>query len=202
MLHSHTFLVAKDLRIDLKSFKMSANGDLWNMPTHQIEWKIHSTNCLRNWNQNMGLPLRLLPALYKKNLVRLKSSTEDSETSQQPRTSVSSSTGFEKTILKLDCIFCSKEGRKKITERSVWTTEATTAFECQCLKLQKIKRKRSSCGGSEVLISLDVKQVFTAAVAGSIRVAQLTGGVQMKKTREGMRTLKSHIGQPLRKFVK
>ena len=48
-----TFLVAKDLRIDWKSFKISANEDLWNLPTHQIEWKIHETKCLRNWTQNM-----------------------------------------------------------------------------------------------------------------------------------------------------
>ena len=46
-------------------------------------------------------------------------------------------------------------------------------------------------------IFFHVKQVFTAAVAAVIREAQLTGGVQMKKTREGRRTLKSHIGQPL-----
>ena len=39
------------------------------------------------------------------------------------------------------------------------------------------------------MIFLHVKQVFTAAVAGSIREAQLTGGVQMKKTGEGRRTL-------------
>ena len=45
------------------------------------------------------------------------------------------------------------------------------------------------------------KQVFTAAVAGSIRESHLTGEVQMTKTREGRRTLKSHIGQPSRKFV-
>ena len=51
------------------------------------------------------------------------------------------------------------------------------------------------------MISLHVKQVLTAAVADSIREAQLTGGVQMKETKEGRRTLKSHIGQPLRKFV-
>ena len=69
------------------------------------------------------------------------------------------------------------------------------------LKLQKMKRTRSSYGGSEAKVSLHVKQVFTAAAAGSIREAQLTGGVQMKKTREGRRTLKSHIGQPLLKFV-
>ena len=104
-------------------------------------------------------------------------------------------------ILKPHCIFCNKEGRRKIKEKGVWTTEATTVFECQCLKLQKIKGTRSSHGGSEVLIFLHEKQVFTAAVAGSIRESQLTGEVQMTKTREGRRTLKSHTGQPSRKFV-
>ena len=86
-------------------------------------------------------------------------------------------------MLKPDCIFCNKEGQKKIKEEGVWRTEASTVFECQCLKLQKINRKRSSYGGSEVLISLNVKQIFTEAVAGSFRGAQLTGGAQMKKTR-------------------
>ena len=69
------------------------------------------------------------------------------------------------------------------------------------LEIAEIKGTRSSYGGSEVLIFLHEKQVFTAAVAGSIREARLTGRVQMKKTREGRRTLKSHIGQPLQKFV-
>ena len=85
--------------------------------------------------------------------------------------------------MKPDCIFCNKEGQKKIKQKSAWTTEATTEFKCQYLKLQKIKRTRSSYGGSEVLISLNVKQIFTEAVAGSFREAQLTGGAQMKKTR-------------------
>ncbi|WP_419627645.1 hypothetical protein, partial [Thiolapillus sp.] len=66
-----------------------------------------------------------------------------------------------------------KEGQRKIKEICVWTTEATTVFECQCLKLQKIKWARSCYGGAEVLIVLHVKQVFTAAVAGSIRESQL-----------------------------
>ena len=78
----------------------------------------------------------------QKNIDRLKSSTEDSETIQQPRTSGHSSLVFEKTILKPHCIFCNKEGRRKIKEKGVWTTEATTAFECECLKLQKIKGAR------------------------------------------------------------
>ena len=34
-------------------------------------------------------------------------------------------------ILKPDCIFCNKEGQKKIKEKGVWTTEATVVFECQ-----------------------------------------------------------------------
>ena len=104
-----------------------------------------------------------------KNIDNLKSSTEDSETIQQTRSSGHSSIVFEKVILRPYCIFCNKEGRRKIKEKGVWTTEATTVFECQCLKLQKIKGSRSSYGGSAVLIVLHVKQVFTAAVAGSIR---------------------------------
>ena len=101
-------------------------------------------------------------------------------------------------ILKPHSIFCNKEGRRKIKEKGVWTAEV---FECQCLKLQKIKGTRSSYGGSEVLIFWHEKQVFIAAVAGSIRESQLTGEVQMTKTREGRRTLKSQTGQPSRKFV-
>ena len=83
---------------------------------------------------------------------RLKSSTEDSETIQRPRISGHSSIIFEKVILQPHCIFCDKKGRRKVKEKGVWTTEATTVFECQCLKLQKIKGLRSSYGGSEVLI--------------------------------------------------
>ena len=138
---------------------------------------------------------------FTKSLDYLKTSTEDSETIQQSRTSGRSSTAFQKVILKPDSIFYNKEGRKEIKEKSVWTTVATAVFECQSLKLQKTKRTRSSYRGSEVLISLHVKQVSTAAVAGSIRQAQLTGGVQMQKARKGRRTLKRHIGQPLQKFV-
>ena len=44
------------------------------------------------------------------------------------------------------------------------------------------------------MIFLHAELVFTAAVAGSIREAKFTGGVQMKKTRDGRKTLKSHIG--------
>ena len=42
---------------------------------------------------------------------------------------------------------------------------------------------------------------FHGSFAGSIREAQLTGEVQMTKTREGTRALKSQIGQSSRKFV-
>ena len=168
----HTVVVAKDLRIDWKSFKISATGDVWNLPTHQIKGKIHSTKCLRNWNQKW-LSLRLLSALSKTKSWSPEIFYEDSETIQQLRTSRRSSTAFEKVILKPDCIFCNKEGQKKIKEEGVWRTEASTVFECQCLKLQKINRKRSSYGGSEVLISLNVKQIFTEAVAGSVRETPL-----------------------------
>ena len=99
-----------------------------------------------------------------KNIDRLQSSTKDSETIQQPSTSGHSSLVFEKVILKPHCIFCNTEERRKIKEKGVWTIKATAVFECQCLKLQKIKVTRSSYGGSEVLIFLHEKQVFTAAV--------------------------------------
>ena len=101
------------------------------------------------------------------------------------------------TVFRTDCR--SKNAVEK--RKGVWTTETTTVSECQCLKLQKIERTRSSYGGSAVLLSLHVKQGLTAAVAGSIREAQLTRGAQMKHTRDGRRTLKSHIERPLWKFV-
>ena len=88
---------------------------------------------------------------FTKNINRLKSSTEDSETIEQPRTSGRSSTTSEKVIFKPDCIFCNKEGRKKIKEKGVWTTEATTVFECEgwktvletaeCKKDEKLLRR-------------------------------------------------------------
>ena len=59
-------------------------------------------------------------------------------------------------------------------EKGVWTILSTTVFECQCLKLQKTKGTRSFYGGSEVLIFLHMKQVFTAAVAGSVKETPLS----------------------------
>ena len=65
----------------------------------------------------------------------------------------------------------------KIKEKGIWTTEATAVLNVkagrQRLKLQKIKGTRSSYRGSEVLIYLHVKHVFTAAVAGSVRETRL-----------------------------
>ena len=61
----YTFLVAKNLRIDWKSCKICANEELWNLPTHQIEWKIHETKCMRNWNQNMANIETVIGALPK-----------------------------------------------------------------------------------------------------------------------------------------
>ena len=66
-----------------------------------------------------------------KNIDNLKSSTEDSETIQQSTTSWRSSKALEKVILKPHCIFCNKEGRRKIKEKGVLTIEATTVFEWQ-----------------------------------------------------------------------
>ena len=81
---------------------------------------------------------------FTKNLDSLKSSTEDSETIQQSRTSGRSSTAFEKEIFKPQCIFCNKEGQKKIKEKGFWTTKATAVFECECCKtvLETVENKR------------------------------------------------------------
>ena len=80
--------------------------------------------------------------------------------------------------MKPDCIFCNKEGQKKIKEKGIWTTEATAVFECQGWKtvletadnkrdekfLQKIRGfDLSSC-----------ENVFTAAVPGSVRETPLS----------------------------
>lgn len=76
---------------------------------------------------------------------------------------------------------------KEDQRESVWTTEATTVFECHSwstvLKTaenkmdEKVLRRirRFDFFGSETR--------FHSNVAGSIRESQLTGGVQMKKTR-------------------
>ena len=74
----------------------------------------------------------------------LKSSTGDSETIQQSRTSWRSSTASEKVTLKPNCIFCNKEWQEKIRERGIWTTEATAVFECQGWKtvLETAENKR------------------------------------------------------------
>ena len=66
----------------------------------------------------------------------------------------------------------------KIKEKGIWTTEATAVLECHgwktVLETAEKKRTRSSYGGSEVLIYLHVKHVFTAAVAGSVRETPLS----------------------------
>ena len=66
---------------------------------------------------------------FTKSLNCLKTSTGDSETIQQSRTSGSSSTALEEVILKPHCIFCNKEGQIKIKGKATWTTEATAVFE-------------------------------------------------------------------------
>ena len=145
---------------------------LSNLSTHQIEWKIHATKCLRTWNQNMGnvetvigaLPkvltawrlqqriqkqfsnlelLGVLPQLLRK---WFRNMTASSVIKWGERRWMRKVSGQLKPLLYLNV----KAGR-------------------QCLKLQKIKGTRSSYGGSEVLISLHVKHVFTAAVESSVR---------------------------------
>ena len=72
-------------------------------------------------------------------------------------------------ILKSDCIFCNKERRKKITEKGIWTTEATTVLECQgwktVLETAENKNDANLLRESNVLICLHVEHVFTAVVA-------------------------------------
>ena len=81
-------------------------------------------------------------------------------------------------ILKPLCIFCNKEGQLKIKEKGIWITEATAVFECQGWKtvLETAENKRD-----EKLLQrirgfdyLHVKQVFTAAVVGSVRETPLS----------------------------
>ena len=81
---------------------------------------------------------------FTKSLNCLKTSTGDSETIQQSRTSGSSSTALEEVILKPHCIFCNKEGQMRIKEKGIWTTEATAVFECQGWKtvLETAENKR------------------------------------------------------------
>ena len=45
-----------------KSFRISANE---NLPTLQIDWKIRSIKCLRNWNQNVVIIETVTSALPK-----------------------------------------------------------------------------------------------------------------------------------------
>ena len=81
---------------------------------------------------------------FTKSLNCLQTSTEDSETIQQSRTSGRSSTAVEKVTLKPHCIFCNKEEQMKMKEKCIWTTEATAVFECQGWKtvLETAENKR------------------------------------------------------------
>ena len=38
------FLIAKDLKTEWRSFKMSADGDVRNLPTQHTEWKMNTTS--------------------------------------------------------------------------------------------------------------------------------------------------------------
>ena len=174
--HLYTFLVAKDLRIDWKRCKISANGDLWNLLNHQIEWKIHETKCMRNWNQNMAnietvngtLPkiwiAWSLPQMIQKQFSNLEL------LGVLPQ-------HYRKWLWNLTVSSVIKRGKRRSKRKVFGQLKPLQCLNVkagrQCLKLQKIKGTRSSHRGFEVLIYLHMKHVFTAAVAGSVRETPL-----------------------------
>ena len=123
--HLYTFLVAKD-------WEWTGNASRYLQVETYETCRLTKSNGrfmqLNAWEIQTGTWLS--SRRFTKNLDCLKSSTEDSETIQQSRTSGRSSTAVEKVILKPDCIFCNKEGQKKIKEKDIWTTEATAVLEC------------------------------------------------------------------------
>ena len=134
---------------------------------------------------------------FTKNLDSLKSSTEDLETVQQPTTSGRSPAASEKVIFKPDCIFCDKEWRKKIKEKVFGRLKPLQCLNVtagvQCSKLQKIKWTRRSYGGSDVLISLAVKHVFTVmSQAVSEKASSLAECKWRKRGREQVNPEESH----------
>ena len=68
---------------------------------------------------------------FTKNLDCLQSSTEDSETLQQSRTSRCSLTASEKVIFKPDCTFCNKERQKKIKDRDAGKVKHLQSLNAQ-----------------------------------------------------------------------
>ena len=175
--HLSTFLVAKDLRIDWKSFKISANGDLWILPTHQIEWKIHATKCLRTWNQNMGNVETVIGALTKILIAWNLSQRIQKQFSNLELLGVLPQL-LRKLFWNLIVSSVIKRGKRRSKRKVFGQLKPLQCLNVkagrQCLKLQKIKGTISSYGGSEVLIYLKVKHVFTAAVAGSVRETPLS----------------------------
>ena len=102
------------------------DGDVRNLPTRYTEWKMHTTTCLRNWNQNMViietvtrasqntliawyLPQMILKQFRNYNVWAFFHS-------------------FWTVIFKRDCCFCNTEWRKKIWEKCIWTNEASSVW--------------------------------------------------------------------------
>ena len=114
------FLTAKDLRIEWRSFKISVDGDVRNLPTRQTEWKMQTITCLRNWNQNTVIigTVTGLHKIYWSPDVSHRWFCNNSETYNAWAFCHS----FWKVIFKRDCIFCNTEWRKKIKWKCVRTT--------------------------------------------------------------------------------
>lgn len=135
---------------------------------------MHTTTCLRNWNQNMVIIGTVTRAsqntliawcLPQMNLKQFRNCNDWAFFHS-----------FWKVIFKPDCLFCNTEWRKKIREKYVWTTEVSTVFECQgwntvreTAERKKKTTKSSYVLLSEVLIHLHVEHVFTVAVADNVR---------------------------------
>ena len=63
---------------------------------------------------------------FTKNLDRLKGTGELHE---QTRTSVRAAGTSEKVIFEPHCIFCNKDGKKKVKKKGIWTAESTTVYD-------------------------------------------------------------------------
>ena len=57
------------------------------------------------------------------------STSKSKESTNEQRSGSRSGTFKESITFNPDCIFCSKEGRKKVKVKGVWTTEPTSMFE-------------------------------------------------------------------------
>ena len=180
------------------------DGDVRNLPTRYTEWKMHTTTCLRNWNQNMViietvtrasqntliawyLPQMILKQFRNYNVWAFFHS-------------------FWTVIFKQNCRFCNTEWRKKIREKCIWTTEASSVWmsrlEYSAWNCREKKKKDKKLLGVVIrgFDSFACGARFHSSCRRQCQRNQLTDTVQMKKNRR-RRTLKRHIGQLLQVFV-